>query len=354
MGVLSSKTVSHNADKLSVTMEEISKVFTENITDKCTDFLGIAQELVSCLSDLKDPATNLLSAGTSLAYGTTFLTVVSGLRQLVGPLLDHQAQKQIAKYYQHLGKDVEQINKSLQGVERHLASGVNYKHQFDFAQHVHDFVSHTSSSSKDRKRCIFVYNIGTEWHPCFHRLVKENPLPDLYGIFDDLNIMFAYLIFLRKCQLIDENTAFYILMPTTSLTYFPVPCDFARFIGPTIIMGEKNNDTGCPYVHLKMPPADSVTFVNVARLEANELSPPNSSSWRRKFASTTAACAAGVGAAMIAGPGAIVAGGAVAIAVLPEVAAGFVALGSGIGAAAVAGPVTAIFVHEKVKNANRE
>jgi hypothetical protein len=204
---------------------------------------------------------------------------------------------------------------------------------------------------------FFVYHPGNEWRPTFHALNTTSPLPQLCGVFDELDTLAAWLQFFRKVA--GPELAFHVLMPATELYVVPDGITWPEEVHPMIFEGEKRNGGGLPYVHFNMPGARKEMFSYIRKVaDEKPVPPPRKPSAWRWVASTSAAWAAGVPAAVVATPGGLMVGvgcGVGCVALAPVIATEAVCIGIMHGGGAVAGvaagTVTGLSVGKKVEEA---
>jgi len=63
------------------------------------------------------------------------------LTAIITPLLNHNAEQKLNEHYRRLGQDVAEIRKSFESIAQDFHSTVSYKHQLEFVQHVHEYVT---------------------------------------------------------------------------------------------------------------------------------------------------------------------------------------------------------------------
>ncbi|KAF2995688.1 hypothetical protein E8E13_003149 [Curvularia kusanoi] len=288
----------------------------------------------------------LLASGTAcnIAFGTAaVINVVQGAK----------AQKRLEEFYTQIGHDVSAIRENLESLSANMAVMANNTAQRDFGRHVHDFAKMRQKqlSAEPGMHLLFVYHPGNEWHGRLHSLLENSPIPQLCGLFDNLDSLASMLRAYRK--ILGPEPKFHILVPAMELYYIDEDLTWHEEIFPIVFEGEKSNHSRQPYVHLRMPGMGPEMFSNVVNV-SNDPIIARPIFWK-KVASTSAAWGAGLPAAVVATPGGLIAGAVGCVVLAPVTVPGSVVVGvvggCGFAAGAIAGTVTGLFVGAKVEEA---
>jgi hypothetical protein len=321
-------------------------------------------EVLKQLQPLLSHSEKAVVWGQVFLCSGAFCQLAFGAAAIVNVVQGALAQKRLEDFYTQIGHDVSAIRESLQSLNENVAALkdsvavlVNNAAQRDFGHHVHDFVKMRQKqlSMEPGMHFLFVYHPGNEWHGRLHSLLEESPIPQLCGLFDDLDTLGSLLLAYRK--FVGPEPKFHILMPATEIYYIDEDLSWPDEALPMVFEGEKSNHSRRPYVHFRMPgvaPEMLSGVVNVSNEPIIAPEPTKSSIWKR-VASTSAAWGAGLPAAMVATPGGMIVGAAGCVILAPLAAPGAVVLGviggCGVVAGASAGTVTGLFVGAKVEEA---
>jgi len=159
----------------------------------------------------------------------------------------------------YMGRDAVRELRRIGGYLQRIATAMESKLSFGepFPQHIFNFVkaemSKSEVSGSDIKHLFFVFNPGTEWHPRFDALRREDPLPEGFcGYYNNLEVLCGILRRVTR-PAVGPQPVFHLLIPSLGPFVLAEPVVFPNDIGKLVIKGELNTTAmGCPYVWLNI------------------------------------------------------------------------------------------------------
>lgn len=351
MGGTCSK-VSATADAIREVAQDIKKQ-TDVLEDK--QFRTILSTIQSVGSDLKaqtealkdgqvanllDSLSGTLHFAQSLAQ---WATLAGGLIAVTKTLYGIEAER-------HIKKLTGEISASLKDMAAATQVTTNLHHQTLFHVHVWNFVSHESqvalscpgTENKIMPHYFFVYHPASDWHPALAELLKTRPLPGFIGAMSNLDALGVFLLEFRTA--VGPDPILHVLLPSAHMYVLPEEINVPPALLPLRITGQSHYSNS-PYCHATVIGMDRSWLRDVGILPPRPHKEDISVSGR--IAATSAACGAGVGAAVATYFGGCATGGAafglLSLACPPLLAVETVAIGSVLGASAIASVATATF-----------